>query len=306
MPARPPTRPHRPAGAPSARPGLPETVPTTASDTPSDGPTIDRFERLRESLEGRRGGDALPATMLDGFLCGVLLQPRAVPLSRWWAAALDPDGAHPTGAPPAPGAEGEAVEGMRRVAIDRHAALESAIAQRQWFDPWVMEVDGDGDGSGDEDGEADGEEDEGEDGGEDDEGAAFESMPDTVREAVYPWVAGFAHAMASFQDLLELGDPAAAEPQALLCQFLDADDLEDADALLELIETLEPPTELGDAVEMLVRATLLLADITRPRAVAGAADPKASVRGRPGGPPASRGRPGNGPRNPRGGRRPRG
>ena len=117
--------------------------------------------------------------------------------------------------------------------------------------------------------------------------SSLESMPDTVRASVYPWVAGFAHAMACFQDLLELADPAAAEPQALLCQFLDADDLEDADALIELIETLEPPAELGDAVEMLVRATLLLADITRPvpsAAGSSAQGPRAAAPRR-GGPP---------------------
>ena len=42
------------------------------------------------------------------------------------------------------------------------------------------------------------------------------------------------------------------------------DDLEEADALLAEIEMLEPPSNLTDAVESLVRATLLLADLTRP------------------------------------------
>jgi uncharacterized protein len=54
------------------------------------------------------------------------------------------------------------------------------------------------------------------------------------------------------------------EPLALLYRHLDADDLEDADDLLEEIESLEPPADLTEAVEELVRATLLLADVSRP------------------------------------------
>ena len=42
------------------------------------------------------------------------------------------------------------------------------------------------------------------------------------------------------------------------------DDLEDADDLIEEIESLEPPADLSEAVEELVRATLLLADVSRP------------------------------------------
>ena len=42
------------------------------------------------------------------------------------------------------------------------------------------------------------------------------------------------------------------------------DDLEDADELIETIDSLEPPADLAEAVEGLVRATLLLADVGRP------------------------------------------
>ena len=58
---------------------------------------------------------------------------------------------------------------------------------------------------------------------------------------------------------------ALTEPLALLYRHLDADDLEDADELLDEIESLEPPADLTEAVEDLVRATLLLADVGRPR-----------------------------------------
>lgn len=272
----------------SRRPPPPAPAPPDAptADAPAADP--DAYERLRESLDGRAGGDALPAAMLDGFLCGVLLQPRVQPESRWWPPALRPDDDGP-----APLPASAAIDGLRAIARARHGELAAAIAARRWFDPWVI---------------ADAEAGEADDDGIDpdtgeilDDGEMPGTMPAAVRDAVYPWVAGFAHAMACFDDLLELTDPAAAEPQALLCQFLDADDLEDADALLALIETLEPPAELDEAVELLVRATLLLADITRPVRPAAGAPPRRGGPGggRPGGPPGLRGPRGGPPRRPR-------
>lgn len=62
---------------------------------------------------------------------------------------------------------------------------------------------------------------------------------------------------------------------------MDPDDLEDADDLLEEIETLEPPADLAEAVESLVRSTLMLADISRPTARPVAQQPPAR-RGPPG------------------------
>lgn len=112
----------------------------------------------------------------------------------------------------------------------RHAELERAIALRRWFDPWVFELD---DGS--------------------------------PSESVLPWVAGFSAAQDLFPALMARAHGAGLEPLAVLYAHFDPDDLEDADELLELIETLEPAVTLDEAVEDLVRATLLLADVTRPR-----------------------------------------
>ena len=59
---------------------------------------------------------------------------------------------------------------------------------------------------------------------------------------------------------MQLSPETTLEPLALLYQHVDADDLEDADELLAEIESLEPPADLTEAVEQLVRAILLLAD----------------------------------------------
>jgi uncharacterized protein len=162
--------------------------------------------------------------MLDGFLCGVLLQPQRVAETSWLPHVTDADG-HPLPA-------GFDAEPLRRLVRRRHAELDAAIESRQWFDPWVFELDGDGSAS--------------------------------PSETVYAWVAGFATAMEFFPQLMRLDAQRLREPLALLYRHLDADDLEDADDLLEEIESLEPPADLTEAVEELVRATLLLADVSRP------------------------------------------
>ena len=188
------------------------------------------LEHLQELL------DALPAplepldvSMADGYLCGVLLQPAAVPAEGWLPPLLDTEGR------PTPQADGELVNLLRR----RHRELNLAIVERQWFDPWVFELDE----------------------------AASPS------ETVLPWVAGFAHAMQAHPALMRLPEADLLEPLAALYMHLDPDDLEDADDLLEEIESLEPPADLGEAVEGLVSAVLMLADASRPQKATPVAKP---------------------------------
>jgi uncharacterized protein len=119
---------------------------------------------------------------------------------------------------------------LRALVRRRHAELDAAIRERQWFDPWVFELDDD----------------------------------DDPLETVMPWVAGFATAMEFFPALMRSDSPELAEPLAVLYRSFDAEDLEDAEQLLAIIEELEPPADLAEAVEALVNSVLLLADVTRP------------------------------------------
>jgi uncharacterized protein len=116
----------------------------------------------------------------------------------------------------------------------RHAELDRAIGDRQWFDPWIYPP------------------------AEDDD-----DLPPS--ESVLPWVAGFATATNLFPALTDHPHPDLVEPLALLFMHFDPDDLEDADALAEVIQTLEPPKDLAEAVQDIVRALMLIADVTRPR-----------------------------------------
>ena len=234
-----PAPPSRKSSRPAPRPGraAPTAPPKVRTVRPIDARELDELQDLLDRVPTPL--EPLDVSMLDGYLCGVLIQPRRVPVPRWMPYVLDVDGR-----PPPAGFDTQRLTGL---VLRRHAELDDAIERRQWFDPWVFEladaapVDGDDD---DED--------------EDDEGA-----PGT--DAVYPWVAGFATAHEHFPELMASDPAEITEPLALVYRHLAPDDLEDADDLLAEIETLEPPQDLAEAVEGLVRATLLLADVTRPR-----------------------------------------
>lgn len=190
--------------------------------------------------------EPMDASALDGFLVGVLLQPRPVPPARWLPFMADAEGRA--------AAPGRLLAELNERALARHAELERAIEARQWFDPWIFAAEDEPLGVAE-------------------SGAGAEELDDeegdaedrAAVEAVLPWVAGFAAAMDAFPALLALDEPALVEPLALLYRHFDAADLEDAEALLAVIDTLEPPADLAEAVEDLVRATLLMADVSRPR-----------------------------------------
>jgi uncharacterized protein len=196
--------------------------------------------------------EALDVSMLDGFLCGLLVQPRSVPAAQWLPRITDIDGR------PLPSSFD--ASRLHELALRRHAELNDAISRRQWFDPWVFELDDDEQVDSDRDAEDVNGEDE---------------MGESAIDAVYPWVAGFATAVELFPDLMALDAAQLTEPLALIYRHLSPDDLEDADDLLAEIESFEPPADLAAAVEELVRATLLLADVGRPLA----ASPRPAPRG---------------------------
>jgi uncharacterized protein len=198
----------------------------TAPLAPRVAPLTDaERERLQALL------DALPPpcvppdlSALDGFLVGVLLQPQPVTPSRWLPWVHDFDEGRP--APPS-----SDLAPLHALVRRRHAELGAAIAARRWFDPWVFELE-----------------------------AADEASPCAPRDMVLPWVAGWAAALDRFPALLAHAGDDAREPLATLYAQFDADDLEEVDDLAELIDQVEPPETMAEAVEDLVRCTLLLAD----------------------------------------------
>jgi uncharacterized protein len=192
---------------------------------PLDDAEIDELQRLLDAVPAPL--ESLDVSALDGFLCGVIVQPRRIAVERWRPFVTDADG---RALPP-----GFDARRLHALVARREAELRRAIERRDWFDPWVFEL-------------------------------AGGAPPDDVAGAAasdpaYPWVAGFAAALETFPALLGNDESVLLEPLALLYRHLDPEDLDDADTLLAEIEALEPPADLAAAVEELVRATLLLADV---------------------------------------------
>lgn len=167
--------------------------------------------------------EPMDASAVDGYVCGVLLQPVTISPGQWLPLIFDVEGR------PVP--RGAAAQRIEALVLRRHAELDRTIAARRWFDPWIFESD---------------------------DPQAPPSM------AQLPWVAGFAAALDRFPALSALDAPELVEPLAVLYAAFDPEDLEDADDLLAVIETLEPPATMADAAEDLVRSVLLLADVSRP------------------------------------------
>lgn len=196
---------------------------TLQDDTPADDANAGDIRRLQQLLEQVPAPLApLDISAVDGFLCGLLLQPNTVEERDWLGCITDVE------ARPLP-ADFDAAP-LHSLVQRRHEQLKRAIAARQWFDPWVFELE----------------------------------APASVSECVLPWVAGFATAMERFPGLMRSDDARLLEPLALIYLHFDADDLDDAESLEAVIDTLEPPVDLAEAVQDLVRSVMLLADVTRP------------------------------------------
>lgn len=234
-PQRPPHRPpHRPRPAP-------------VDIRPLDEGELQQLQKLLDGLPATL--EPLDVVMIDGYLCGVLLQPQPIAAERWLPLVTDVDGRPPP-------ARFDAAT-LRALVLRRHAELDALITERDWFDPWIYQLD-------------------------------EQASPS---ETVLPWVAGFATAADAFTALMDRHEDAILEPLATLYRHLDPDDLEDADALLAEIETLAPPESLDEAVEDLVRSVLLIADVSRPQEPAARPAP-APGRPRAQGSPSARGQPG--------------
>ena len=204
-----PTAPVHNAGMTS--PASPAPVPPLAEADLNRLQTL--LDKIPEPLE------PLDISMLDGYLCGVLLQPTAVPAGARIKHVFDIDGRPLNEKWPG-------LHELQGLVQRRYRELMTAISGRQWFDPWVFELDD-------------------------------ETEP---LESTLPWVAGFSAAMEMFPALMNMDSQDSLEPLAVLYAAFDPEDLEDADALLAEIETLEPPSTLDEAIEDIVQSVMRLAD----------------------------------------------
>ena len=122
--------------------------------------------------------DALDPSVIDGFVCGVLVQPVLVPEEDWLAALFETE----DGAPP-PAQARAWLEEVQPLVRRRAAALNRAIVEDGWFEPLVFGFDAEHPPAMS-------------------EYEPLAALP-PVSQAIAPWVEGFLLALARFPTLRE-------------------------------------------------------------------------------------------------------
>lgn len=182
---------------------------------------------------------AMDAVMLDGYLCGVIVQPERIAAERWLPWVLDAQG-RAFAADPAWNDYPRA----RALMLRRHAALMRAIEGEQgFFDPFILEPDADDPAPA-----------------EAEDAALAELSP--ISRPLAPWVAGFHFACSTFDSLFELDEPAIATTLARLWRHLPIEDEAERE-LVTLMDREAPLASLDEAIGDLVIAVVELADLTR-------------------------------------------
>jgi uncharacterized protein len=180
--------------------------------------------------------EPLDLVMLDGYLCGVLVQPKLLARDEWLPPVFDLEGR------PLPG-EGDPAWHARCAELieRRHAALNRTLAEDGWFDPILHESP---------------------------ELAADSASGDVLRELpeasrpLFGWVAGFQYATTVFPGLVEQADERVGEALDRVFRHLPPETDDDREILRKLDET-APLRSVDEAVEDLVLAVSDLWELTR-------------------------------------------
>jgi uncharacterized protein len=188
--------------------------------------------------------EALDVVMLDGYLCGVLAQPMAVPPEQWlppafdWNLGADEDGA-PAGqvlGPDTAGWHAAKHERLVTLVMRRHAALNQSLVADGWFDPLIMQPT-------------------------DDAGVPLKGR-EAITAALAPWVIGFEHALNHFPALQDLASPELPDLLACLWRHL-PEQTEDERAFTKALDQEHPLHSLDAAIGDLVSNVVELADLGR-------------------------------------------
>jgi uncharacterized protein len=190
---------------------------------------------------------ALDASMLDGYLCGVLVQPRLIDIDEWLPNIFDYDGGVlPEDADPVWLAR------IRELVERRHAALNKSMVEDGWFDPVVLDLDE----------TAEPEEIPADEDAEQAQARATYANMSLISRTLMPWVAGFQHAALCFPELADMDDDAVMAALARLYRHLPAE----TDEEKEVVATLDrehPLKDIDEAVEELVVTVADLCDLTQ-------------------------------------------
>ncbi|OWQ46400.1 hypothetical protein CDL60_13020 [Roseateles noduli] len=210
--------------------------------------------------------EPLDASMLDGYLAGVLVQPRLIPIEEWLPPIFDYEGR------PLPDDVDPAWLARIRALVERRlASLNHSMLEQGWFYPVVLDLEAD---EADADGTA-------EDAA---EGAAPEAaaqadpkvdanadepvdpdapqLPDDpITQALLPWVGGFEYAAVTFPDLHEQADDNINALLARLYRHLPAETPEEVE-IVELLDKEHPLKNIDEAIEDLILTVVDLQEAT--------------------------------------------
>lgn len=188
--------------------------------------------------------EALDVVAVDGYLCGVLAQPASVPPEAWMPGLFDwnwGDGQDQALRADAPGWHEAKHERVLTLVRRRYEALNQAIFEDRWFDPLVMQPEGDD--------------------GRPLQGAA------AMEASLGPWVMGFEHAQNLFPQLAELPIQDVQDLMACLWRHLPAKS-EEEEAYAKALDQEHPLKSLDAAIEDLVTNVVELIDLGRRELVA--------------------------------------
>jgi uncharacterized protein len=174
----------------------------------------------------------LDVLMLDGYLAGVLVQPRVVAPDEWLPPVFDFERR------PLPDRTDAAWLVRCATLIQRRRdALNASISEDGFFDPVIVDVDQLAPAS------------------------EYETVTSPVSRALLPWAAGFQWAQECFPDLEDGADDAVGAVLARIYRHLPPQD----DAERELVATLDrehPLADLDAGLDDIVAATVELWDLT--------------------------------------------
>jgi uncharacterized protein len=230
----------------------------TLPSIPSSGASAKRdltdteFAELDELLAATpKPLEALDAVMLDGFLCGVLVQPVLLDEAQWLPFVFDADGQ------PLPDTVDAAwLARTHSLIMQRYAALNRAMAEDGWFNPLILELDDEATP------ENDGADAQVENPDEADEAAqTLQSLP-PVSRPLMPWVSGLFLANEQFPALSDMPNDAVHVALARLYRHLPTQ-TEEEKSLVALLDQEHPLTTLDAAIEELVVTVADLWDLTR-------------------------------------------
>ncbi|MDI1260528.1 UPF0149 family protein [Aquabacterium sp.] len=208
----------------------PSTQPTNKPNTapPLSDADINELDDLLAAVPAPL--EAVDAVMLDGYLCGILVQPVLLTPEQWLPPIFGE-----TGQVPAPTEGWTAAQNTRLLALieRRREEILRGILENSWFDPIVPQL-------------------------EDDDGKLLTGKD--AMEGLGYWVAGFEWALANFPQLEDLGSAAVPDVLESLWRHLPEQDETQAE-MTKALDQEHPLRNLDEGIQQLVFDVVDLAEV---------------------------------------------